>query len=64
MEEEEEVEKPNTGMCLAFLLWRSLCRSASLSLARALSRYYYFRLLGDESPSAAIIANFVTDDNC
>jgi len=28
----------------------------------SLSRYYYFRLLGDESPFVAIIASFMTDD--
>lgn len=27
----------------------------------SLSRYYYFRLLGDESPFVAIIAGFMTD---
>ena len=28
----------------------------------SLSRYYYFRLLGDESPFVAIIASFMTDN--
>jgi len=43
----------------ASLLQRSP-RCFSFSLARC-SRYHYFRL-DDESPSAAIIAGFVTDD--